>query len=413
MIFRAFSFVSAILLTILSQSASATTIIGSYNGMNWTASSTIVGVGPTGSGTVVIPPSPTVRLGPGGATTYLPDPGRHSGVVALIMDYGADGRFICSGSLLGNGLSIATAGHCVSDGTAGRPLSTTAYFYDYSSNPDERVPFNANAVAIGISDYKVNQDYTGKVIDQNDIAILTLNDYAPGFAQRYDLFTGGDLTGKQFNVAGYGSRSEVGGSAGESLLPSTGFLREGDNIYDFRLGDPDFDTGTPLGSVWNAILDGDHGVLDYSYVSDFDNGLIQNDTACRVGFDLTGGVKYCDQGLGTREVGIAGGDSGGPGFIDGKLASINSYGLSFGTDYGDVDNDLNSSFGEFSGYVPVFLHENFIRSAMASAAPVPEPSLWSMMIVGFALIGGLLRRRGGALVVRTISYGPALRTHMA
>lgn len=364
--------------------ASAATISGEANGFTWTAQSTIVGMGPTGAGVVNI--GGVNRLGPGGDATYLPEPDKHGGVAALIMTYADGSRFICSGSVVGGGKSMVTAGHCVSGGGGVKDadlVNTTAYFWDYSTQGDERVPFNAGAVAINVTDYAVHAGYTGEVIDQNDIAVLRLADYAPDFAQRYQLYDEGDLTGQGFNVAGYGGRSANGGSTGISPLSSTGWLREGDNRYDFRLGDADFTGG------WQLILGGTAD-YDYSYLSDFDNGTATRDTACRVAMDPffgLGGSKYCNTGVGAREVGVAGGDSGGPGFVNGKLASVNSYGLTFGVDYGDVNNALNSSFGEFSGYVPIFIHTDFIRGA------VPEPGTWALMISGFGLAGGALRRR--------------------
>jgi hypothetical protein len=155
--------------------ANAATISGELKGLSWTAASTIIGVTPTGT-----PPTPpSTRIGPGGDARYLPDPTKHSGTVALIMDYGGGNLFICSGSLMNDRRSIVTAGHCVSDGSADRPLSTTAYFYDYATQPDERVPFDPEAVAVDVSEYFVNEEYTGEVIDQNDIAVLTLSEFAP------------------------------------------------------------------------------------------------------------------------------------------------------------------------------------------------------------------------------------------
>lgn len=347
--------------------AQAATIAGEADGISWTATSTIVGVGSTATEVA------------GGNPAYLGNPAKHNGVVSLIMDYGGGNRFICSGSLMGDRRSIVTAGHCVSGGAGTEnPLTTTAYFYDFS-NPDVVVPFNAAATAIDVTDYFVHSEYTGEVIDQNDIAVLTLADYAPSFAQSYDLFGTDDLTGEDFNVAGYGRRSDVGGAIGANL--GTGRLRQGDNRYDFRLGDDDF------GGFW----DGFFGTADveYSYLADFDNGLGANDASCNLAsyFGLGGG-QYCNLGVGLMEAAVAGGDSGGAGFIDGKLATVTSYGLSFGSDFGDVDNTLNSSFGEFSGYVPIFLHEKFIRTAM-----VPEPGTWALMIGGFMMSGAALRRR--------------------
>jgi hypothetical protein len=95
---------------------------------------------------------------------------------------------------------------------------------------------------------------------------------------------------------------------------------------------------------------------------------------------------FCTNGVGVQEVGIAGGDSGGAAFIGGKIASVNSYSLSFGTGFGDFKPGLQSSWGEMNGFVPTFIHADFI-------AGVPEPSTWAMMILGFAVVGGGMRRR--------------------
>jgi hypothetical protein len=134
--------------------------------------------------------------------------------------------------------------------------------------------------------------------------------------------------------------------------------------------------------------------VDKSYVSDFDNGLAAQSAShriCRgVGASIAACAPFVNNGVGAREIGVAGGDSGGPGFVNGQLASINSYGLTFGADSGDIKAGLNNSFGEFSGYVPVYIHEDFIA---ASTVAVPEPSSWAMLIAGFGLIGATMRRR--------------------
>lgn len=355
----------------LASAASANTQSGTLGGVAWTAQSLIIGMTPTGN--VPLPGS-----GGGGNTLFSPSANK-SGVVSLIMDYGAGGRFICSGSMLGDGVSVITAAHCIRPRAGVTPI-TTAYFFQ--GDPDVRTPFSTTGIVA--NQQLINPGYTGQVIDHNDIAVVRLSKSAPGGTQLYDLYGGTDLTGLDFNVAGYGGRSTVGGALGTNAR--TGFLREGDNKFDYRMGDPIFNNG------WQGIFPANANIA-FSYLSDFDSGLAANDMACRIAqaSNLAGaaGAVFCDTGRGAREVGVAGGDSGGPQFIDGKIASVTSYGLSFGTPWGDCLAGLQSSCGEFNGFVPVYIHTAFIANAMA----VPEPATWAMLISGFGLVGGAMRRQ--------------------
>lgn len=346
--------------------AAPTSISGSFNGMTWTASQTIVGATSTQSG------GPITN---GGDPIYWPSYPRDSGVVALLMDYGPGGSFICSGTLLADRRSILTAAHCVSDGAGtANPLSTTVFFQPADGlAPGVRIhtPTGPGVVSRSVTNYFVNNAYTGDVIDQNDIAVLRLNDAAPDWARSYGLYTTNDLEGKDFTVHGYGRLGD--GTNGANNF--TARLRNGDNKYDYRLGNSLFGNG------WAGILGEPLSQIEHSIVSDFDNGLAANDTSCRVAqaSNLAGaaGAVFCDTGRGAREAGVAGGDSGGPGFIGDLISSVNSYGLTFGPDWGDLPlctprpglpcTFLQSSFGEFSGYVPVWLHTDFIRNSMVSA----------------------------------------------
>lgn len=370
--------------------ADAGIIRGERNGLSWEARNTVIGQTPTSD---ILAPSNTIG---GGDPLYKPTADK-DGTVALIMEYDNGGRFICSGSLLSDGRSIATAAHCVSSGGGVKDadlVKTTAYFY--TGNPDERtVDPTVGAQAIDISEYFVEGNYSGEVIDQNDIAILRLSQAAPASATRYDLYTQ-ELTGEQFNVAGYGTRSTVGGASGNTPPAGarTGFLREGDNVYDYAWGNSVFD-----GFFTNRDGSGENffgfAEVEFSYISDFDNGLAAQSQADRICTVVAGAASCADLfdfGLGAREVGIAGGDSGGPGFIDGMLASINSYGLTFGASFGDFDGVFNAGWGEFSGYVPIYIHTDFINSAMF-AMTVPEPGTWTMLLIGFGLVGAARRRR--------------------
>lgn len=338
------------------------TVSGSYGELNWLAQSRIVGVTSTAT-----------TAGDGDPLYQAANP-QYSGVATLIMDYGSAGAFICSGTLLPNQRSILTAAHCVSNGSSARPLSTSAYFYT-GTDPDN-ITWSQPSFSYTVASYAVQPAYTGQVIDQNDIAVLTLDRVVDASVRSYGLFDGDDLTGLTYDIAGYGARSDTGGSVGGNL--STGRLRHGLNRYEYRLGDADFH------GAWSQLLGTPAAQLDYTYLSDFDNGLAANDAGCTVavfGLGQMPSSKVCDTGTGAREVSSAAGDSGGPEFIDDRVASVSSFGLSLGRAWGDVDDELNSSFGEFNGFVPVSIHRDFILAALNT---VPEPG--SLALAGLSLL---------------------------
>lgn len=348
-------------------SASAATVTGSSNGLTWTAKSNIVGA--TSTGTVAA----------GGDPRYFATAQKYSGVATLIMEYSDGGAFICTGSLLLDTRSILTAAHCVTPAAGTTLVKTTAYFYN-GGNPDAVVWADPSSQARVVETVTINAGYTGEVIDQNDIAVLRLADQAPDFAQAYQLSSLTDLQGQTYNIAGYGGRSTVGGSAGTNA--GTGRLRQGNNMYDWKMGDAKF------GGFW----DGFFGTAESSevWIADFDTGRAQNSQSCRLAQALmpvgTNFAPYCNLGV-TNEVSSAGGDSGGPQFTDGMITSVTSFGLSFGTAWGDTRAGLQSSFGELNGVVPVYAHLDFI------AAAVPEPSTFALFgIAGLGLLAARRRR---------------------
>lgn len=364
--------ISAALSLVFGGASEATTLSGSFAGSSWTARNLIVGQNSTGMTAI------------GGNPLYFAAMPQYSGVAALRITY-QSGSFICSGSLLPDRVSLLSAAHCFTpDATSGPLLSTTAYFYG-GADPDTIVPISPFSTAVPVANVFLHPQYTGAVIDQHDVAVLRLANPAPSFATAYGLSSATGLTSQNFNVAGYGRRSNTGGAVGANL--GTGVLRQGDNRFDFRFGDADFKGG------WAGIV-GDLSITGLVYLADFDNGLAAQDSACRVAAAqpfLLSGAKYCDLGRGASEASVAGGDSGGPQFdSEFNILSVTSFGLRFGTNFGDVDATLNSSWGEFGGYAPVYANLNFIQ---ANLNPVPGPLPISGVVVMLQLRRRLRRRR--------------------
>jgi Trypsin/PEP-CTERM motif len=360
------------------------------DGSSWQVDSLIVGKGSTNAS----------------VSGYAPTMPRHGGVSHLTIQAANGITSTCSGALMADRIHVVTAAHCLSKGPGtAAPLKTTVRFSAGSPDADvsQFTTEGSNRTLISASSSFVHPNYTGQVVDQNDIAVLRLSKAAPSWVQTYDLATDVALGGQGFEVAGYGLRSTIGGAVGSNF--AGGKLRVGQNDFDFRLGDPSF--GGLFTRLFGTAPNG------FNWLADFDSGLSANDASC-----IIAGV--CGLGRGSREAAVAPGDSGGPAFVAGRLAALTSFGLSFGRANGDVDAKLNSSFGEFSGFVPVSIHSRFLTAVTglrfaAPAAPqslnngfqsvpvgflaraaglsVPEPDSWLMLILGFGLTGAVRRRQ--------------------
>jgi hypothetical protein len=283
----------------------------------------------------------------------------YSGVAGLLIN-GPQGASICTGSLV-NGFQLLTAAHCLADGT-GSLTATSA----------QAVFFTDTGTYVGAStSFEIHPDYTGSVFDDHDIAIVNLSAEAPGNIERYGLYYD-DAVGDVFEVVGFGARGQ--GDTGITIPAQTRI--RGYNEFD------------AIGAALLPFL----GILtaDNVYMFDFDNGNPANDA-----FGYWLGPTFFGLGLGMFETNTAPGDSGGPSFVEGRIAAVTSFGLTFtvtltdGTVFNsDVLEGLNSSFGEFSGNTSVRANQDWLASVL-----VPEPSTYLLMGVGLLGLAWMRRRQ--------------------
>ena len=156
-----------------------------------------------------------------------------------------------TGSLLYDGSAILTAAHLFTDTT-----SPTNVRFELSDGSIQNI--SASSVLIH-PDYDTNND-------NNDLAIVFLNNHAPNEVDRYDIYRATDELTQNFTAVGYGVPGT--GNVGEDQTVTEVERLKSTNTYD-TLGDELKDA---LGSImaWDPLK---KSVL----VADFDDGSQAHD----------------------------------------------------------------------------------------------------------------------------------------
>lgn len=251
------------------------------------------------------------------------------------------GGFYGTGVMLYDGQAILTAAHLFAKGTLGASVQ-----FETSAGTQS---LSASKVSVMSSYDPVNTN--------NDLALVWLNGPAPISAERYDLYRSSDELGQTMTMVGYG----VPGTGTTGVLTnfnSPPIRQKANNQFDADAAD----LKTALGALmtWTPLA-------GTQLVADFDNGRTAQDALGLL-------INKPGTGLGQNEGLITSGDSGGPAFINGKIAGIASYvtSLTKGNVNPDIDGTLDSSSGEVAAWQRVSAYKQAIDQAVrANYADAP------------------------------------------
>jgi len=315
----------------------------------------------------------------------------YTGVGVVYSRLKSGGGYVCTGSLVG-GNTVLTAGHCINQNAQnnGQIWEEKSWFILGDKLAQDNGDPNAwkffefdTRLSVQHEDYNQFDNDFGA---PGDIGMIYLDETPDaGTYDRYGINwdTSDAVFGQDVTHVGAGSTGN--GASGKTGFDFDFRLRAGKNRYDLDTG---ILTGTTLGQ--QMFYDFDDGTFDHNFV-------------CIYTFlYVTGDFSLCDDGFGTRgldengdpllgdEAFIGSGDSGGPSFINGLITGVHSWGGTFGSGFTDVDDLLNSSFGEYASDTRVAFYQDWYNEHLDN--PVPAPGMLSLF--GLSLLGfGIAARR--------------------
>jgi hypothetical protein len=235
----------------------------------------------------------------------------------------------------------------------GRAILTTAHLFQGRTGTAS-VTFETRSGTQTLSSIKLLQHPGYDSQSNNDLAILWLSSTAPVAADRYNLYRGSDEIGQVFTLSGYG-QTGTGNTGATSSDSSSPIRLKASNLFDADAATLKSFMGSIVG--WSPL----NGT---QLIADFDNGSVAQDALGRL-------MNRNDLGLGLYEGLIARGDSGGPAFLNHKIAGVASYTASFsrGGIQPDIDDIVNSSFGEIAAWQRVSAYQQWIDQNLRANYP--------------------------------------------
>jgi len=310
---------------------------------------------------------------------YLPPAAdnNYSGVVNLWFRNSAGAvQGGCTGSLLSS-RKILSAAHCVTN--AGTNVVQWSSFTARFRNAD------GTFTEVNGSGFATNAQYGGAVLEEQDVAVLTLGADAPTTARTYSLFNGNPLV--DYTLAGFGRTGD--GLTGDANATNNQFgavnvLRAGRNRFETTGRDDQTFAN-------NANLERQNygGIL----LSDFDRA-----TAGSASSFMCGSLLLCTGAVdGARESAVGRGDSGGAAFSNSwDVLGVASWGQ--GNAPGGNLNGYNAVFGyacvaNFASNAACKGNFDFVTAQIGPSSVVPEPSTYALMATGLIGLAGFARRR--------------------
>lgn len=300
------------------------------------------------------------------------------GVVAVEAERAASGErwLMGSGSLLFTGRHILTAAHPFTGGEDQfLPLSPSDGLPERGFSTSVRFELAGGPVEVAARRVFIHPDWNGRFAQGNDLAILELAADAPAGAERYDVYRDDDEVGRTGTLAGYGASGT--GKQG-SVLPH-GTRRAGKNRFD------------ALGEAFRTFRGREDTLEGALLALDFDSGRKANDASGLF-------ADAPDTGFGSDEAFAAPGDSGGPTFLDGRVAGVHSHITQFKDVEGktpDIDREFfTSTFGEVMFDTRASYYADWVDRTVASSTAIPlPPAVWAGLgTLGIAAFSAARRR---------------------